>query len=140
MTYQNISKNGVDTAPPLEFAARNARQELTITIHATIDGFPTEICFSGALDQLEAITRRLRDLGASPAGVHQLAPAAPVQATPARKPSGRVEPVYQPDGTACCPIHRKPLSEGRYGLFCPSRATGDQAANDKGYCNIRFAE
>jgi hypothetical protein len=58
MTYQNISKNGVDTAPPLEFAARNARQELTITIHATIDGLPTVICYSGALDQLDAITRR----------------------------------------------------------------------------------
>jgi hypothetical protein len=37
------------------------------------------------------------------------------------------------------PVHRKPLSEGRYGLFCPSRATGDQA-NDKGYCNLKFAE
>src|SRR3954451_7227394 len=88
MTYQNISKRAVDTAAPLEFPERSARQELTITIKANIGGFDTEICFSGQLDQLEAITRRLRDLGASPAGVHQLAPNQPAQSvvhTPARK-------------------------------------------------------
>jgi len=127
----------VDRAEPLDFPDRKpVKQELTITIHARIGGFDTEVCFSGQLDQLEAITRRLRDLGASPAGVHQVSPAA----APARKPAGRVEPVYQPDGTACCPVHHKPLSEGRYGLFCSAKATGDQAANDKGYCNLKFAE
>jgi hypothetical protein len=67
-------------------------------------------------------------------------PAAPAgSATPARKAAQRVEPVYQPDGTACCPVHHKPLSEGRYGLFCSSKATGEHA-NDKGYCNLKFAE
>jgi hypothetical protein len=138
MTYQPLTKNGVDTATPLDFPERRpVKQDLTITIHACVNGFDAEICFSGQLDQLEALTRRLRDLGMSPSGVRQLAP---VQSTPARKAAQRVEPVYQPDGTACCPVHHKPLSEGRYGLFCPSRATGDQAANDKGYCALRFAE
>jgi len=31
------------------------------------------------------------------------------------------------------------LSEGRYGLYCPSHAAGEHA-NDKGYCNLKFAE
>jgi hypothetical protein len=139
MTYQNISKNGVETAQPLEFAARNARQELTITIHATIDGFPTEICFSGALDQLEAITRRLRDLGASPAGVHQLAPAAPVQSganTPARKAAAAV--TYADDGTplcanANCSRHGHPLEPSQHnGYYCKGKDA--RTGNNKGYC------
>jgi hypothetical protein len=99
----------------------------------TIDGFPTEVCFTGSIDQLLSVTKRLRELGGTPT----IAPAG--GNTPARKPSVRVEPAYQPDGTACCPVHRKPLSEGRYGLFCPSRAEGEHA-NPKGYCNIRFTE
>jgi hypothetical protein len=127
----------IDRAEPLAFPERSAtRQELTITIHATIGGFDTEICFSGQLDQLEAITRRLRDLGASPAGVHQLAPAA---AAPARKPNTGITPAYDGAGQPMCPVHHKPLTEGRYGLYCPSRADGEHA-NQKGYCNIRFAE
>jgi hypothetical protein len=148
MSYQDISKRRVDTAAPLEFSERSARQELTITIHATIGGFDTEICFSGQLDQLEAITRRLRDLGASPAGVHQLAPAAaPAQQASLnaanghinRKPAERMTQAYDGAGQPMCPVHHKPLTEGRYGLYCPSRADGEHA-NQKGYCNIRFAE
>jgi hypothetical protein len=131
------TRQQVDRAEPLEFAERSARQELTITIHATIDGFSTEICFRGALDQLEAITRRLRDLGASPAGVHQLAPAA---AAPARKAAQRATPAYDGDGQPMCPVHRKPLSEGRFGLFCPAKAKPGEEQNDKGYCSLRFAE
>jgi hypothetical protein len=62
---------------------------------------------------------------------------APLGAT--RKPAQRVEPAYDTNGDPICPTHRKPLSEGRYGLYCPSKAQGEHA-NDKGYCSLRFTE
>lgn len=130
------TRQQIDRAAPLEFPERSARQELTITIHATIGGFDTEICFSGQLDQLEAITRRLRDLGASPAGVHQLAPTTP--AAPARKAAQRAAPLYDGAGDALCPVHHKPLSEGRYGPFCSAKAQPGDVQNDKGYCALKF--
>lgn len=136
MSYQNITKNGVDRAAPLTFD-RPARQDLTITIKARVDGFDTEVCYTGSIDQLLAVTKRLRELGAEPAlvaGGHQL----PTPA--ARKPAQQVEPIYQPDGTACCPVHLRPLQPGQYGLFCSAKAKPGEAANAKGYCNIRFSE
>lgn len=136
MTTQLPTRAQIDRAEPLDFPQR-PKADLTITVKATIDGFPTEVCFTGSIDQLLGVTKRLRELGAEPT----VAPAthtAPLS-TP-RKAAQTVEPIYQPDGTACCPVHRKPLVEGRYGLYCPSRATGDQAANDKGYCSLKFAE
>jgi hypothetical protein len=133
MTYQDISKRAVDTAAPLEFPERSARQELTITIKANIGGFDTEICFSGQLDQLEAITRRLRDLGASPAGVHQLAPN-----PPARKPKAeRVSPAYDGNGDPCCPKHTgRVLKEGQFGLYCSAK----DDSQERGYCALKFKD
>jgi len=130
------TRQQIDRAEPLTFPERQTKNDLTITVKATIDGFPTEVCFTGSTDQLLSVTKRLRELGGTPT----IAPAHTKSATtPARKAAQRVEPVYQPDGTACCPIHHKPLSEGRYGLFCPSRAAGEHA-NAKGFCNIRFTD
>lgn len=144
MSTQLPTRQQVDRAAPLDFPDRTTRQELTITIHARVNDFDTEICFSGQLEQLEALTRRLRDLGMSPAGVQQLAPVqsggtsiAQGGVIPARKAAQRVEPAYDGSGQAICPIHRKPLSEGRYGQYCPSRAEGEHA-NAKGYCALKF--
>jgi hypothetical protein len=130
------TRQQIERAETLDFPQRT-KADLTITVKATIDGFPTEVCFTGSIDQLLNVTKRLRELGAAP----MIAPAAhtaPLN-TP-RKPAQTVEPVYQPDGTACCPVHRKPLSEGRYGLFCPSKAKPGEEQNDKGYCSLKFAE
>src|SRR5262249_52686247 len=39
-------------------------------------------------------------------------------AAPAAKPKAEtVEPLYKPDGTPCCPVHKRPLSDGQYGLY-----------------------
>ncbi len=138
MTTTMPSRADIDRAEPLDFPDRRpVRQELTITIHARIGGFDTEICFSGHLDQLETLTRKLVQLGASPAGVHQVSPAA---GPAARKAAERVEPIYQPDGTPCCPVHKRPLTEGQYGLYCKSKAQPGDVQNDKGYCSLKFAE
>jgi hypothetical protein len=77
---------------------RPARADLTLTIKARLDGFDTEICFSGSVDQLLNVTKRLRELGAEPASTT-------VQAQPqARKPTQkRVQPVWNGAGEATVP-------------------------------------
>jgi hypothetical protein len=65
MSHAPVTRNGVDAAEPLPFD-KPARADLTITVKATIDGFPTEVCFTGSIDQLLAVTKRLRALGAQP--------------------------------------------------------------------------
>lgn len=56
-----------------------------------------------------------------------------------KKPAAeRVAPIYDGNGEPCCPIHRKPLKEGQYGLYCSAKTKDGQAANDKGYCSLRF--
>ena len=132
------TRAAIDRAEPLDFPDRKpARQDLTITIKAVVDGFPTEICYTGSIDQLLSVTKRLRELGAAPT----IAPAthtAPLGN--ACKAQERFEPIYQPDGTACCPVHTRPLPEGQYGLFCKSKAQPGDVQNDRGYCNLKFAE
>jgi hypothetical protein len=136
MSYQDITRAAVERAEPLDFPQRPAKQDLTITVTARVDGFDTEICYTGSIEQLLQITKRLRELGAEPL----LAPAAHSAPLNGSKPKAKpVEPVYTPDGTPCCPVHHKPLTEGRYGLYCPSKAEGEHA-NAKGYCSLRFAE
>jgi hypothetical protein len=103
-----------------------------MTVRCRVNGFDVESSFERALDQLPTITKRLAELGAEPASPVQKVDQA------ARRPEAKVEPVYQPDGTPCCPVHHKPLAERRYSLYCPSRDTGDQAANDKRYCALKF--
>lgn len=62
---------------------------------------------------------------------------APASAQPPRRP--RAEPLYQPDGTPCCPAHRRALVEGRYGLYCPARAAEGEPADARGYCALKFS-
>jgi hypothetical protein len=129
------TRAAIDRAEPLDFPQRMTKNDLTITVKATIDGFPTEVCFTGSIDQLLNVTKHLRELGAAPT----VAPATHTAPLGNGKTKAQtVEPIYQPDGTPCCPVHRKPLSEGRYGWFCSAKATGDEAANGKGYCSLRF--
>ena len=132
------TRAAIAAAEPLTFPDRQEKQA-NITIEVAPDGLHVRCEYTGAIASIPAAIERLRS-----AGVLELVSGAATKPaahnTPARKPAQRVEPVYQPDGTACCPVHHKPLSEGRFGLFCPSRASGDQAANDKGYCSLKFAE
>lgn len=70
------------------------------------------------------------------------APQPPPAAAPPRpqKPAElRQPPLYQPDGTPCCPIHKTALKQGQYGLFCPSKAEPPYG-NDKGYCMYSVKE
>lgn len=110
-----------------------AARPVTIAIEVAPDGVHVRCEYTGTLASIPAAIERLKQ-----AGVLELVRPAATQ--PARKPVQTVEPVYQPDGTACCPVHRKPLSEGRYGLFCSAKAQPGQEQNDKGYCSLKFSE
>lgn len=113
-------------------------KQANITIEVAPDGLHIRCEYTGAISTIPAAIERLRaagvlDLVQTSKGAHT----APLGAT--RKPAERVSVAYDGAGQPMCPIHRKPLSEGRYGLYCPSKAQGEHA-NDKGYCNLRFVE
>jgi hypothetical protein len=96
-----------------------------------------------ALSSIPAAIERLRA-----AGVLELVQASAPAANPAPAPTlgatkakvERVTPTYNADGDACCPVHRRKLSEGDYGLFCSAKAKDGQVADKKGYCGLKFEE
>jgi hypothetical protein len=112
-------------------------RQANITIEAAPDGLHITVEFTSSLDAIPSAIERLKGLGILDLVQASRAPA-PTNGTKPRAP--RVQPSYDGNGDPVCPVHRKPLTEGRYGLYCPSRASGDEAANDKGYCNLKFAE
>lgn len=106
--------------------------DILITVKAMIDGFAIDLAFSGTVEQLVNITKRLRDIGATPASLST----APLGG--ARKAAvPRVEPVYSTSGDPCCPKHEGTrLREGKFGLYCPAK----DDSTDRGYCNLKFAD
>ena len=104
---------------------------VAITIHATLDGWPVDLALDLPPAKLGAALVKLATLGYAPRAGSPSAPA-----VPAARP--KVEPVYSPDGTPCCPTHLRPLSEGRYGLYCSAKAAEGQPADKRGYCGLKF--
>jgi hypothetical protein len=130
MTMQNLTRQRVDAAEPLTFPTKRAA-----VVHVAYRGVPVDVTIEDASAvSVEKLVDSLlsRDGWAAPAPT-------PAERgnTPAARPRRPAlpEPHYADDGSPCCPWHRKPLKEGRYGLFCPSRAEGEQA-NEKGYCTF----
>ena len=125
------TRQQVDRAEPLDFPQRAARQDLTITIKAMVDSFPVEICYTGSIEQLLTVTKRLRELGAAPT----IAPAQARRDTP-RKAVGAV--TYADDGTplcanANCSRHGQPLEPSQHnGYYCKGKDS--RTGNSKGYC------
>jgi len=113
-----------DTARPID-----------VTVRATLDGWPVDITLSLPAPQVPEALRRLGEYGYKPRQ-----DTAPAPTSVERRAAPRVEPVYKPDGTPCCPVHRKPLAEGRFGLYCSARAADGEEANAKGYCALRFKD
>ena len=135
----------VDQAAPLDFppAPRQERNDISIQIEIAPDGLHITAEYIGTLASIPLAIERLRAAGVlelaergKPSAPGQAAPAAPAAPTRAE----RVAPTYKPDGTPCCPVHHKPLVEGRYGLYCPSKAQAGEQANDKGYCSLKFID
>jgi hypothetical protein len=118
------TRAGVESAEPLEFSAK---PQSSIAIHATFNGWPVTITFTGKLEQLPSYLERVSAAGLQPAAT-QAAQAAP------RAKRETVEPFYKPDGTPCCPKHQKPLKQGQYGLYCSAK----DPEGKNGYCSLRF--
>jgi len=113
----------------METETMTPQRALHTTIHmeAALDGLHSIGEYTGGLASIPAAVERLRA-----AGVLDLVK--PTAATaPATKPKDEtVEPLYKRDPTACCPVHKRALSDGQYGLYCSARAKAGEAANTKG--------
>lgn len=111
----------------------SARPPLDLTVRAALDGWPVDVHLSLPAERVSAALVRLAELGYSPRPE-----AAPAQA--GGKPRApRAEPLFQPDGTPCCPTHRTPLRENDRGtFFCPKKAGPGEDANERGYCRYSW--
>jgi hypothetical protein len=110
---------------------------IQMTYHGALVSFTFEASVAPTVHEIEqSIDTLLRRTGWS--GVQT--PVEPVVLPSGRDTAQYVEPIYDGDGAACCPVHRVPISQGRYGWYCSARARADQAANDKGYCALRFKD
>jgi hypothetical protein len=91
--------------------------------------------WTGGLSSIEPVIAKLKALGV----VELINTAKPAQAAPApAQRAPRIDPIYQPDGTPCCPVHKRALTEGQFGPFCSAKATSDQVADKRGYCGLKF--
>lgn len=135
MTYQNIDRAKVAAAQPLEFdQPRSAQPEKPVEITITIapDGLSVSATYTGTLSSIPTAVEKL-----IAAGVLNLVKPLPISAPRQKKP--RLEPLYQPDGTPCCPAHLRPLKEGQYGMYCSCKAKPGEPADNNGYCGLKFS-
>lgn len=136
------TRQQINTAGDLDFQQpRSAPKDLHISIEIAPDGLHVCAEYIGTLASIPAAVERLRQAGLLDL-VHQHR-AAPVAAPSSAAPAGaskpkteRVEPSYNDAGDPCCPKHRKPLREGKYGLFCPAK----DDSTERGYCTLKFAD
>lgn len=140
MATPTFTRADVDRAEPLDMNTTRSERQCNITVELAPDGVHVRAEYTGALSSIPAVIERLRALGVVElvsGGKH----GPDTKSGPSTKPRAEtVEPIYQPDGTPCCPTHKRALSEGQYGLYCSAKAKPGEAANGKGYCALRFSE
>lgn len=133
MSYQDIDRNSVERAQPLEFnqAPRAGQPEKPTTIKITVapDGISVTAEYVGTLSSIPQAIERLKA-----AGVLDLVKPLPISAARAKKT--KIEPVYNGAGDPTCPKHTgRALKEGKFGLYCPARDDG----TERGFCDIKFS-
>ena len=123
-------------SPPLDQAPA-----AHIAIELAPDGLHIRCEYTGSLASIPAAIAKLEAAGlVELVQTYRATPAAAAPSAQQRKPAAqRIEPSYAPDGQACCPVHARPLAEGRFGLYCSAKARPGDLANEKGYCALRFA-
>ncbi len=137
MSTQLPTRQQVENAADLDFAPRTDRQ-LPISITIAPDGIRVHIDYVDTIASIPAAVERLRAAGL----VDLITATRIIDAAPAmrQKPAQHVEPSYKADGSPCCPVHGRTLSEGRFGLYCSAKAGTGDVANAKGYCGLKFVE
>ncbi len=135
------TKAQIDAAPPLDFNQPRGEKQCNIQVELAPDGLHVRAEYTAGLSTIPAVIERLTALGiVELVQSSRPAPTAPTNA-PAGSQRAKAETVeFVPHGTACCPVHKRPLSDGQYGLYSSARAKPGEAANTKGYCALRFAE
>ena len=128
MTRDALNRAAVDAAEPLSFDEADDLALVSLTYH----GVPVQLNLrafnAGMLVDLERRIDRMlqRDGWATPQ--------APAPA-PAKQPrKGAIEPHYDDQGDPCCPVHKRPLKEGKFGLYCPAK----DDTQPRGYCSLKF--
>lgn len=131
MTTTLPTRQQIESADTLEFdTPRPSKRQRGVAILLTYHGAPVEFSFAAenapTVNEIEqSIDTLLKRDGW---GVPQTASAN------GKKPAAeRVKPLYDGAGEPCCPVHRKPLKEGNWGLYCSAkdRETGE-------YCKLKF--
>ncbi len=115
-----LTRQQLDAAGEIDFdARRKPAQDITLTVHAMLDGFPVELCFQGDIERLHAVVARLRTLGAEPVSAP---PQAPVHATAVEKfcpiHGDPMKPMSRPDKSGATHWCTKKVGDG----FCKERA------------------
>jgi len=137
MTTAMPSREQIANAADLDFDAKRSDKDVSICIEASPAGVTVRVDYIGTLGSIPAAVERLRSAGILDlvSAARPATATAPLGGTPARTPTQRVEPVYQPDGSACCPVHKRVLKEGKYGLYCSAK---DRETDE--YCNLKFKD
>jgi hypothetical protein len=120
MTMQNLTRQAIDRAEPLSFPTKRSA-----VIHISYKGVAVDVTVEDASAvAVERLVDSLlaRDGWAAPAGQGGNTPAPRAERAPA------IEPVYQPDGTPCCPHHLRPLKgPNQWGkLYCSAKDDAGQ--------------
>lgn len=143
MTYQPVTRNGVDAAEPLDMnrppRIGPLERQANITIEVGPGGLTVRCEYTGSLASIPAAIERLRTAGVlelvSPAATKPTAQSG--GSTPPRKAAQpRETPVYNGAGEACCPKHNRVLKEGKFGLYCSAK----DDSTERGYCSLKFSE
>lgn len=113
------------TTPTTEPQGERKPVPVRSTVKAVLNGWPVELTFDLPLDALPRALARLSELGATPQpSTPVVAPTVPAAADAPAKPV-KVEPWFNAQGDACCPIHKKKLKVGRHGLYCSAKVGDD---------------
>lgn len=137
MTTTLPTRQQVEQAGDLDFDAQRSAGKAHISIELAPDGLHITAEYLGTLGSIPAAVKRMVDAGLLDlVATHRAAPAAPSASSGAKPKAQKVEPEYNGAGEACCPKHKKPLREGKFGLYCPAK----DESSERGYCALRFAE
>ena len=137
MTTTLPTRQQIDAAGDLDFDAQRSASKAHISIELAPDGLHITAEYLGTLGSIPAAVKRMIDAGLLElVATHRATPAAPSASSGAKPKAQRVTPEYDAGGVACCPKHKKPLREGKFGLFCPTK----DDSTERGYCTLKFTE
>ena len=134
MTTTLPTRQQVEQASDLDFDAQRSASKAHISIEIAPDGLHITAEYLGTLGSIPTAVKRLVDAGlVELVNTHR---AAPIATNTRQKPAQRVQAEYSSAGEACCPKHKKPLKEGKFGLYCSAK----DDSTERGYCALKFVE